>query len=310
MDDFAASQAMWPLLFLLVSGAGKLLEARRPPVRESVLTASLGRWLTPRTSIILVASGEIGLVVLLAANVALPWSRLATATFLITAAVIAAWGLRRHPELDCGCAGGLGPGPVSRKTVSRAAFLAMLALISALTAEPLGAGLDQPAALAALALEGVVLAWLSPDLTSQLRTATERRGLDRGCTDPVPLATAMAILSDTKLWRSARHHLVSETPGEGWREGCAWIACFDATYEGRNATAVAAIHLGTRSGRHAIAFVDEQAHRVLARATQACCGGGLFQLLPARVEYSLARPSSVTAPGQRAPDRMARLTAS
>jgi hypothetical protein len=72
-------------------------------------------------------------------------------------------------------------------------------------------------------------------------------------------------LRRSDLWRRATPHLAADAPSDHWLEGCWRLICFHGVYEGEAVTAVFAIRLGLKQSVEAVAFVDEERRRVVAR---------------------------------------------
>jgi hypothetical protein len=188
---------------------------------------------------------------------------------------VGVWGIRNAPDAGCGCFGARSTATLGRRTVARAGLLALLAAVAAVGGESWMSALDDPAAVAALVVAGIALAWLSPEL-SELRGAAAphvdaaalraRRLRDATCRRRrVSVDRSIARLRRSELWQRARPFVSADSPTEHWDEGCWRLLCYPAVYEGEPATAVFAVNLGVRQRRNRVAFVDEAERRVLGR---------------------------------------------
>jgi Methylamine utilisation protein MauE len=123
--EIVAAQALWPAVFLVAGGAGKLAETRAGPSEGTLL----GRVKPERLPYRLVLAGaavlELVLGFLLITSALAPWSRIAAAGLLGIVAVVAFDAVRHGSRADCGCMGSLGSARVSPLTVARALMLAL-----------------------------------------------------------------------------------------------------------------------------------------------------------------------------------------
>ena len=270
LSEIASGVGLWPGLLLLAAGPAKLRDVARG---ERLRRTALGRLLPDRLPLPavwgLAGAAELAVGALVVAGLLPPWPAAAAALVLAAAGLVAVWALRRAPDAGCGCLGARSA-PVSPRTALRAGTLAALAAVAAAGGEAWWSALGSPVAALTTAAAGVAVAWLSPDLREGVRGA-----LTRGATParrlrsaacrrvPVPVERTAARLRGSELWLRARPYIAADAPSEHWREGCWTLMCYPAVYEGREATAVFAV--GLRGSARTVAFVDEQAQRVLGR---------------------------------------------
>jgi methylamine utilization protein MauE len=263
MSALASGLGLWPGVFLLAAGWAKARDGSGG--RDTVVARALPGWLPLRPAWLAAAAVEVATGALVVSTLLAPWPEYAAATVLMTAVLVALWGVRNAPEAGCGCFGSTDETPVSTGTVVRAGVLAALALAAALGGAGWTEVFSDPLALAACAVVGAGLVAISPELRESLRRAAgSQRVRDAVCTvRRVPLEATLARLHRSELWSSAQGYLSSDVPGETWQEGCWRYVCYPARYDGERVTAVFALALRATPGGNAVAFVDEEHQRVL-----------------------------------------------
>jgi hypothetical protein len=168
------------------------------------------------------------------------------AVLLFGTAVAALQELRtRRPDAGCGCFGDLSVTPVTWRTITRTALLAVAALAS-IGAPPLhmpGSPAQAARVLALVLAELSLLAVLSPEI-AQLMV---RLGHAEPCeVRRVPVARTLATLRASGPWRHYRPHLISTTPTDVWREGCWRFAAYPGVLASRRVEVVFAVYLAGR----------------------------------------------------------------
>lgn len=278
LSAIASSLGIWPGLFLVAGGVGKVLDISEGRGANTIMARVLPHWLRLRTALALVAAAELAAGLLVVSARWTPWPEAAATALLAGATLLAAWGLRNYPEADCGCFGALGRAVTVRTTV-RAGVLAGLAALAAAGGEGWTSAFDHPAAIPVVLAVGVGLAWLSvrrTDAFEWLREATynqrhtaavlSRRIHITACERREGSAERTAArLRKSELWQRARPYVSGDSPTEHWLEGCWRLMTYPAVYEGLPVTAVFAVNLGFRQSGNTVAFVDEAEQRVLAK---------------------------------------------
>jgi methylamine utilization protein MauE len=278
LSAIASSLALWPGLFLVAGGVGKVLDLSENRGENTIMARVLPPWLRLRPALALVAAAELSVGVLVVSAHWAPWPDVAAALLLTGAVLLAVWGLRNAPEADCGCFGALGR-VVTVRTAVRGGVLAALAALAAAGGESWTSAFDHPQAIPVVLAAGVALAWLSvrrTDVTEWLREATDNRLEDAAFLSRrirvaacerrhVSLDRTVARLRRTELWRRARPYISADAPTEHWEQGCWRLMTYPAVYEGEAVTAVFAVNLGFRQSANTVAFVNEADQRVLGK---------------------------------------------
>lgn len=257
-------------MFLTVGGVGKTISAWRRATEGTVLAELLPR--SPLSvglalGLIVVAEFLVGVLVL--GGKLLPQSAVAASVLLAGATAFALVGLQRTPHADCGCLGELARGRVTHTTVVRAALLASMAGFGALSARSWLILGEHPELIGFIAVEGIALFVLSPDLRWARGWLRPHCGVWRY----VPIAWSVARLRRTEVWRTAQPYLLTGRPQEHWRDGCWRFVCFAALYRGRSATAVFPLLAGPGDQVGQVTLVDESQQRILARLSPSLTPG-------------------------------------
>jgi hypothetical protein len=147
-----------------------------------------------------------------------------------------------HPGTGCGCFGDLSTAPVSARTLTRSALLALAAMatIGLPALRLMRSAAETGIVVAAMAVELAVIAVLSPEL----REALVRLGYSEPCElRRVPAARTLAALRKSAVWRKRRGVIVSAAPVDMWRELCWRYVVYPARAGGKDAEAVFAVSL-------------------------------------------------------------------
>lgn len=218
------------------------------PLRRPVAIAICAAELTCGLALLLTATGP-GRGEL--ANAA----RIATC-LLFVVATLALFELRgSNPAAGCGCFGDLSTAPVSARTLTRSALLAVagIATVGLPPLRLLRSGSETAIVLAGLAVELAVIAALSPELGEAL----VRLGYSEPCeVRRVPAARTLTALGKSTVWRKRRGVITADVPVDMWREVCWRYVVYPARAHGKEAEAVFAVSL--RSHRPVVhaALVD------------------------------------------------------
>ncbi|TNY37832.1 MauE/DoxX family redox-associated membrane protein [Thermomonospora catenispora] len=251
MDFLPDAQVLLLVVVLALSGTTKLLSrpapAPRPPaeIHGVPVPAAEPHWtaVLRRSRPVTVALALVEC--LLAGALAVtphPAVRGAAVVLMVTATWVVIELRERTPDLGCGCFGELSTEPVGRRSVVRAALLAVAAL-GALggdraALEIVAGGSWRTWSL--FAAELALLAAVSPEPAELLRrrrrppTPCERR--------PSPLPESLSRLRRSDQWRRHRSSLTAEEPVDVWREGC-WRFL---AYPARDAEIVFAVSTAAR----------------------------------------------------------------
>lgn len=164
--------------------------------------------------------------------------------------------LRQHrPDVGCGCFGDLSSAPVSLRSITRAALLAVAAA-STINVAPVKLPPPGPALalrLSLLAAEFVLIAALSPEIGEAL----VRLGYSEPC--ELRLLAAGRTLAGLKASQSWRRHaglVTSDEPLDVWRELCWRYAVFPGRYGDQAVEVVFAVYLRSRRPPVRAAIVD------------------------------------------------------
>lgn len=261
--------------FLVVAGAGKLLElrgeteARRGENQpaHSLLDEVVPSWFPSTLASVLLLAFELTLGLAILLGIVYPWAEIATTVFFVIVAAVAAWGLEHAPEADCGCMGALGQGQVSLQSVARASLLAAMVAADAAVGSAAGlATLDSSwVTAAAVFIGGAALLCLSPELPrslvgdqfQRLRVAMCRRSV-------LPQQAAVARLRSSDLWDRWGPIVSGDEPLDDWSDGCWRFVCFPARYNGRDVTAVFNLYRGRVSRWNSVTLIDERHGTIVA----------------------------------------------
>jgi len=159
-----------------------------------------------------------------------------------------------RPEIGCGCFGELSTSPVSWRTLTRAALLA----VAALGTLPLGPVSQPPPGwpvimVGILAGELILIACLSPELGEAL----VRLGYSEPCERRVvPEERTLAALRRSKQWRRHARLLTTDEPTDIWRELCWRYVVFPGRLGDWDAEIVFGVFLGHRRPLIRAAMVD------------------------------------------------------
>lgn len=160
-----------------------------------------------------------------------------------------------RPEIGCGCFGELSTSPVSWRTVTRSALLAVAAL-STLTIGPVRQpqhGWPTVILLGMLAGELILIACLSPELGEAL----VRLGYSEPCElRVVPAERTLAALRRSKQWHRHAGLLTADEPTDIWRELCWRYVVFPVRLGDRDAEIVFGVFLGERRPLIRTALID------------------------------------------------------
>jgi hypothetical protein len=160
-----------------------------------------------------------------------------------------------RPEIGCGCFGELSTSPVSWRTLTRSALLAVAALST------LGMGpVRQPSTgwpalimVGILASELLLIACLSPELGEAL----VRLGYSEPCElRVVPAERTLAALRRSKQWRRHAWLLTADEPTDIWRELCWRYVVFPGRLGDRDTEIVFGVFLGHRRPLIRAALID------------------------------------------------------
>ncbi|MFC3998056.1 MauE/DoxX family redox-associated membrane protein [Nocardiopsis sediminis] len=259
------------------------LGLRRPfTVANGVLEVLLG-------AALLVAAGLLGDV-----------ARGATATLFSAGLVAVVAVSRRHPELGCGCFGGLSTTPVGWRTITRTVLFGAAA---AVTLGLGGSAIDvlaafTPAHGALLAVEVLAFALLSPELTGPVWGAVRGRPCEQR---EVPLARSLSRLRASDVWQANAWMIKSDEPEDAWRQGCWRMLRFIGRRDGRPVDVVFGVPLQGRRPAIRAVFSDAVTGSTLAVLGEVAVGPAL----PSRRDPVPPRPTrTVTplAPAAPAPD--------
>jgi hypothetical protein len=257
LSALASGLAVWPGLLLAVGGALKLLEAEE---EDSVLLRVLPAQVSPRA----VAAAELLVGALVLVGLLTPVPEALAALLLAGATGVSVWGVRHAPESSCGCFGRRSE-KVSPRTIARAGLLAALALIAVLGGEAWWNVFSSVLAIVVVALAGVALAVLTPELQPRNFRVRAREAACKH--KPVSVNRTVSRLRASDLWREAREYLAADAPAEQWRDGCFRYLVYPANYDGEAATAVFALYLGRDRAADGVAFVSDEEQRVLGQIT-------------------------------------------
>ncbi|MGO9164612.1 MAG: MauE/DoxX family redox-associated membrane protein [Streptosporangiaceae bacterium] len=268
----AIREVQIPLLsaMLLGGGAAKLLRMARPGSADAGIgAATLFPTRLRRPLALAVCAAELSLgagLIITAGSLGGRWPgicvRLATGVlFLVaTCALIELRGSRS--DAGCGCFGELSTAPVSGRTLSRAAMLAVAAL-GTITLPPLQlphSHADAALMAGILAAELVVIGALSPELGE---------GLVRlGYSEPCELRVlseyrTLSSLRRSAQWRRYAVVLTADRPVDSWRELCWRYLVFPSQVSGRPAEVVFAVYLKPRRPAVHAALVDATTGEVM-----------------------------------------------
>ncbi|MBA9002335.1 MauE/DoxX family redox-associated membrane protein [Thermomonospora cellulosilytica] len=229
MDLLHDAQVLLLATVLALSGAAKLLSrSAKAPERPAEIhgvpvPAAEPHWAVAlrhsRPATVALALTEC----LLAAALVVtphPAVRIAAALLMVAATWIVAELRERTPDAGCGCFGDLSTEPVGRRSVVRAALLAVAALGTlggARTALEIAAGGPWQTWLVFTA-ELALVAAVSPEPAELLR---RRRRPPVPCDRrPSPLPETLSRLRRSPQWRHHRPALTAQEPVDVWREGC------------------------------------------------------------------------------------------
>ncbi|MGH3275457.1 MAG: MauE/DoxX family redox-associated membrane protein [Streptosporangiaceae bacterium] len=160
-----------------------------------------------------------------------------------------------RPNVGCGCFGDFSQAPVSWRTLTRSALLAVAAL-GTIGLSPL----HQPHTMAAalellglLAAELTLIVGLSPELGETLI----RLGYSEPCElRIVPADRTLATVLRSKQWRRHAGLITADVPTDTWRELCWRYLVFPARSDDREAEIVFAVYLRHRGPQIHTVLVD------------------------------------------------------
>jgi Methylamine utilisation protein MauE len=268
----ALREVQIPLLALLLIGAcllklSRVLRARSVDVAlgpTALFPLNLRR---PVAMAMCAVEMSLGILLLVTAG---PFGRGMPATavragtiLLMVTAVGALVELRqRRPDVGCGCFGDLSSTPVSLRTITRSAVLAVAAAVTIgvppVRLPPPGAALALRLTL--LAVEFVLIAALSPEIGEALI----RLGYSEPCElRVVPVQRTLAALHKSRAWHKHFPVLVSGQPVDVWRELCWRYLVYPGRYGGRDVEVVFAVYLRARRPAVRAAVVDAATDSVL-----------------------------------------------
>lgn len=266
MNVLAIREVQIPLLAaMLIAGCGtKLMRA----LRAGSLDGGFGptalfpmRLRRPLAIIMCAIEGGLGLGLILTAGNCIWQEELATTVrvstgLLFVVATAALIELRQtRPDAGCGCFGDFSTAPVSRRTLARAALLAVGAFIT-IGLRPISA---PPTAAAALGLLGILFAelLLLGALSPEVGEALIRIGYSDACeVRNVPATRTLAVLRRSKPWRRYAGLITEDVPVDVWRELCWRYVVYPASYLGQPAQIVFAVSLQRRRRAVHAALVD------------------------------------------------------
>ncbi|MFC4563707.1 MauE/DoxX family redox-associated membrane protein [Nocardiopsis mangrovi] len=215
---------------LLLGAVAKLADrSSRGQGPASLLPLGLRRPVTAANGVLEVL---LGVALLVVAGPLGDIARAAAAALFAVGLVVVVAAARRHPELGCGCFGGLSTTPVGWRTITRTV------LFGAAAAVTLGLGVSGIDVLAAftpahgglLAAEVLAFALLSPELTGPAWGAVRGRPCELR---EVPLARSLSRLRASDVWQANAWMLGSNEPDDAWRQGCWRMLRFTGRRDGR-----------------------------------------------------------------------------
>ncbi len=160
-----------------------------------------------------------------------------------------------RPEAGCGCFGDLSTAPVSTRTLTRSALLA-LAGLSTIGLAPIA----RPAAaatagqlVAILLVELLLIGALSPEIGEGLI----RLGYSEPCElRDVPSQRTLTALHRSRQWRRYSQLVTSDAPADIWRELCWRYVVYPSRHGDRAADVVFAVYMQQRRPAIRAALVD------------------------------------------------------
>jgi hypothetical protein len=252
-------------VLLLVGCATKLLRMVRTGSLDSGLGPTTLFPLSMRKSVALtecVAEAVLGLGLIITATTktttafaAATVARVA-AGLLFLVATSALIELRTvRPDVGCGCFGDFSTAPVSGRTISRSALLAV-AILSTIGLRTIHVPHTSKVGLELLVIvcvELLLIGSLSPEVGAGLI----RLGYSEPCeVRDVPSTRTLAALRRSKQWRRYATLITSEVPADVWRELCWRYVVYPSSYEGRPTDLVFAVFLQYRRPVVHAALVD------------------------------------------------------
>ena len=160
-----------------------------------------------------------------------------------------------RPDAGCGCFGDFSQAPVTSRTITRSALLAVAALATMkLGPITLPRWPDQGVALLlAVVAELVVLGFISPEIRDFLVQIGYSAPCELRVVNP---EQSLAALHRTAQWRRHSDLLTSHEPTDIWRELCWRYFSFPSTHAGKDAELVFAVRLEQRRPVVLSALVD------------------------------------------------------
>ncbi|MDA8370642.1 MAG: hypothetical protein M0026_12375 [Nocardiopsaceae bacterium] len=165
---------------------------------------------------------------------------------LFAAAVIALLIVRRrNPDMGCGCFGGLSTAPVGWRTIARSGLFAVAAAVT-VGLETSGAGVLAGFTIVhgmAVALEALVIAGLSPELTEVAARLFHREPCE---VRDIPVRRTLARLRSSDVWNANVAAIAEQEPVDVWRQGCWRFFRFPGTRNARPVDVVFGVPLRGR----------------------------------------------------------------
>lgn len=264
MPAYFGEQALLVGVVLIIAGAMKVAGQVTLTVAERSAFALL---LQPTTRLVAawraIGLSELGVGLLVLALPTQQWPRVVAAVLLAAACGYTVWSRFAAPDRPCGCFGAASTAPPSRRSIARTATLLGIAILAAAANIPWFAGLERPSGWLLIAVEGLVLAYLSPEtyrLQSRLHAV---RGAIDCATIEVPLETSLGRLRASEAWKILHNHIVDQTLREYWHDDCIRFLNFSAQYGDRSATAVFAVSLETGNSEVKGMIFNEDEQQVL-----------------------------------------------
>jgi hypothetical protein len=155
---------------------------------------------------------------------------------------------------------------VSKRTIARAGMLAVLSTLAVSSSGGWVHALSAVWPIEVLALEGILLAWLSPETQALLDLVRRRkRSLPRCLTEDIPLEATVQALKRSTAWARLQPYLTSDKVLDHWRDGCWRFLAYGAHTDGGTASAIFAVHIPLGKGATRGALVREATRQILVQ---------------------------------------------
>jgi hypothetical protein len=191
--------------------------------------------------------------------------RTATALFFLVALGALNELRQRRPDAGCGCFGDLSDTPIGLRAIARSGVLCAAA-VATIGLPPLrrpSSSAEAVACLAVLAVELVLIAFLSPELGDIL----VRLGYTEPCElQRIPVGRTMSVLRASSPWRRYASQVSTAEPADVWREGCWRFVVYPGIVSGRRVDIVFAVYLQARRPAIRVAVLDAATDEILGLA--------------------------------------------